>query len=29
VMRMMGGPRLLQRHDWIYDWHPPATPSLS
>jgi salicylate hydroxylase len=24
VMRAMGGPRLLQHYDWIYDWRPPA-----
>jgi salicylate hydroxylase len=23
VMRAMGGPRLLQQYDWIYDWRPP------
>ena len=24
VMRAMGGARLLQHYDWIYDWRPPA-----
>ena len=24
VMRAMGGPRLLQHYDWIYDWRPPS-----
>ncbi len=23
VMRAIGGPRLLQHYDWIYDWRPP------
>jgi salicylate hydroxylase len=29
VMRKIGGTRLLQHYDWIYDWRPPATLSLS
>jgi len=29
AMRLMGGTRLLQHYDWIYDWRPPATLSLS
>jgi salicylate hydroxylase len=28
AMRMMGGQHLLQHHDWIYDWRPPAAPSI-
>jgi len=24
VMRAMGGARLLQHYDWIYDWRPPS-----
>jgi salicylate hydroxylase len=23
VMRALGGPRLLHRYDWVYDWQPP------
>jgi len=29
VMRMLGGKRLLQHYDWIYDWRPPAALSMS
>jgi salicylate hydroxylase len=29
AMRIMGGTRLLRHYDWIYDWRPPATLSLS
>ena len=29
AMRLMGGNRLLHHYDWIYDWRPPATLSLS
>jgi salicylate hydroxylase len=29
VMRTMGGVHLLRHHDWIYDWRPPATLSLT
>ena len=29
VMRMLGGKRLLQHYDWIYDWRPPAALSIS
>ena len=29
AMRLMGGTRLLRHYDWIYDWRPPATLSLS
>jgi len=24
AMRALGGPRLLQHYDWIYDWRPPS-----
>jgi salicylate hydroxylase len=24
AMRALGGPRLLQHYDWIYDWRPPG-----
>ena len=29
AMRMMGGARLLRHYDWLYDWRPPATLSLT
>lgn len=29
AMRTLGGARLLQHYDWIYDWRPPAGLSLS
>jgi salicylate hydroxylase len=29
AMRLMGGTRLLRHYDWIYDWRPPSTLSLS
>jgi salicylate hydroxylase len=29
AMRALGGARLLQHYDWIYDWNPPATLSLT
>jgi salicylate hydroxylase len=24
AMRYMGGERLLQHYDWLYEWRPPA-----
>jgi salicylate hydroxylase len=29
TMRLMGGTHLLQHYDWLYDWRPPATLSLT
>jgi salicylate hydroxylase len=29
AMRMMGGRHLLQHHDWLYNWRPPAALSIS
>jgi salicylate hydroxylase len=29
AMRMMGGTRLLRHYDWLYDWRPPATLSVT
>ena len=29
AMRIMGGTRLLHHYDWLYDWRPPATLSIS
>jgi salicylate hydroxylase len=29
AMRTLGGTRLLRHYDWIYDWRPPATLSLT
>jgi salicylate hydroxylase len=29
AMRLMGGARLLQHYDWLYDWRPPAPPSIA
>jgi salicylate hydroxylase len=29
TMRLMGGARLLQHYDWLYDWRPPAALSIS
>jgi salicylate hydroxylase len=29
AMRAFGGTRLLQHYDWIYDWRPPVTLSLT
>ena len=29
AMRMIGGQRLLQHYDWLYDWRPPAPFSLA
>lgn len=29
AMRTLGGARLLRHYDWIYDWRPPASLSLS
>jgi salicylate hydroxylase len=29
AMRLMGGTRLLQHYDWLYDWRPPAALSIS
>jgi hypothetical protein len=29
AMRLMGGTRQLRHYDWIYDWRPPSTLSLS
>jgi salicylate hydroxylase len=28
AMRMMGGQKLLQHYDWIYDWRPPPALAL-
>ena len=28
AMRVMGGARLLQHYDWLYDWRPPAALSI-
>jgi len=25
----MGGTRLLHHYDWLYDWRPPATLSIT
>ena len=29
AMRYMGGERLLQHYDWLYDWRPPAALSMT
>jgi salicylate hydroxylase len=29
VMRLLGGERLLQNYDWLYDWRPPAGLSIT
>jgi 2-polyprenyl-6-methoxyphenol hydroxylase-like FAD-dependent oxidoreductase len=29
AMRIMGGTRLLHHYDWLYDWRPPATLSIT
>ena len=29
AMRIMGGARLLHHYDWLYDWRPPATLSIT
>jgi salicylate hydroxylase len=29
VMRKLGGARLLQHYDWLYDWRPPAALALT
>jgi salicylate hydroxylase len=29
AMRFMGGTRLLQHYDWLYDWRPPAALSIT
>jgi salicylate hydroxylase len=29
ALRIIGGTRLLQHYDWLYDWRPPAALSLS
>jgi salicylate hydroxylase len=29
AMRMIGGKRLLQHYDWLYDWRPPPTFSIT
>jgi salicylate hydroxylase len=29
AMRAIGGPRLLQHYDWLYDWRPPAALSIT
>jgi len=29
AMRLIGGERLLQNYDWLYDWRPPAGLSIS
>jgi salicylate hydroxylase len=29
TMRLMGGTHLLQHYDWLYDWRPSATLSLT
>jgi salicylate hydroxylase len=28
AMRLLGGERLLQKYDWLYDWRPPAGLSI-
>jgi salicylate hydroxylase len=28
-MRLLGGERLLQNYDWLYDWRPPAGLSIT
>jgi salicylate hydroxylase len=29
TMRLMGGTHLLHHYDWLYDWRPPATLSIT
>jgi hypothetical protein len=29
AMRIVGGTRLLHHYDWLYDWRPPATLSIT
>ena len=29
AMRIIGGTRLLHHYDWLYDWRPPATLSIT
>src|SRR5215470_13189942 len=29
AMRLLGGKRLLQNYDWLYDWRPPAGTSIT
>jgi salicylate hydroxylase len=29
AMKLMGGARLLQHYDWLYDWRPPAALSIA
>jgi salicylate hydroxylase len=29
AMRLIGGERLLQNYDWLYDWRPPAGLSIT
>ena len=29
AMRVLGGVRLLQNYDWLYDWRPPAGLSIT
>jgi 2-polyprenyl-6-methoxyphenol hydroxylase-like FAD-dependent oxidoreductase len=29
AMRLVGGKRLLQNYDWLYDWRPPAGLSIT
>ncbi len=29
AMRFMGGERLLQHYDWLYDWRPPTALSIT
>jgi len=29
AMRVIGGERLLQHYDWLYDWRPPAASSAA
>jgi salicylate hydroxylase len=29
AMRIMGGTRLLHHYDWLYDWRPPTSLSIS
>ncbi len=29
AMRVMGGARLLEHYDWLYDWRPPTTLSIT
>jgi salicylate hydroxylase len=29
AMRAIGGARLLRHYDWLYDWRPPASPSIT